>query len=109
MKKYAPGGADGLLEGEIGSYMKIRIMEDNHTAVLPDAIGASSLYGSGFVCGFDACREILVYPMELLANTNLGGDFGQQKAIAWLSLLAYKTVWNYTSHGQGAVCHYTST
>lgn len=109
IKKYAPGGADGLLEGEFGSYMKIRLMEDNHTAVLPDAIGSGTAYGSGFICGFDACREILVYPMELLANTNLGGDFGQQKAIAWLSLLAYKTVWNFTSHGQGAVCHYTST
>ena len=108
VKKYAAGGADGLLKGELGTYMKIRIMEDNYTDVLSDSIGSGSAYGSGFICGFDACREVLVYPMELLANTNLGGDFGQQKAIAWLSCLSYKTVWNYTTHGQGAVCHYTT-
>lgn len=108
VKKYASGGAEGVMNGEVGTYMGIRFIEDNTTSILPDAIGTSSLYGSGFFVGADACREIPVYPMQLLANTNLSGDFGQQKAIAWLSLLTYKTVWNYTSHGQGTVWHYTS-
>lgn len=106
VKRYT-SSADGLLEGEVGMYHGIRFMEDND--VLPDAIGTGTAYGSGFVVGYDACREVPVYNMELLANMNLGGDFGQQKALAWLSLLTYKTVWVYASHGQGTVLHYTST
>lgn len=106
VKRYADGGADGIMNGEIGKYMNVRMIEDND--ILPDAIGSGSAFGSGFFCGYDACREVMVYPMKLVANLNLNNDFGQQKAIAWLSLLTYKTVWNYTAHGQGTVLHYTT-
>lgn len=104
--KYSPGGADGALNGEVGMIQKLRIAEDND--IVSDAIGSGSAFGSMFVCGFDACREVMVYPMQILINTNLGGDFGRQKAAAWLSLLGYKTVWIYGTHGQGTVLHYTS-
>lgn len=108
VKKYT-SSADGLLNGEVGQYHNLRMVKDNDVlGGSLDAIGSSSLYGSGVVCGLDACREIMVKPMELIAQMNLGGDFGRQNAIAWLSLLGYKTVWNYTSHGQGAVMHITS-
>lgn len=105
-KRYADGGADGLLEGEIGSYMGVRYIVDND--VLPDNVGDTDDRGTGFFAGLDAIREVPVYPMHLLANMNLGGDFGQQKAIAWLSMLTYKTVWIKSSHGQGSLLHYTS-
>lgn len=106
VKKYAPGGADGALRGEAGSYMSLRFTIDNHA--MTDGIGSGSAYGSGMFFGADAIKEIVVYPMQLLANMNLSGDFGQQKAIAWLSFLGYKGPWNYTSHGQGTICHYTT-
>lgn len=105
VKKYT-SSADGLLNGEIGTYMGFRFTVDND--ILPDNIGSGSVYGSAIVVGLDACREIVASPMQLLSNMNLGGDFMRQKAIAWLSVLAYKTVWNYTSHGEGRVCHVTS-
>lgn len=105
--KYSPGMADGILNGEIGMIQKLRIVEDNSGAI-SDAIGSGSAYGSMIVVGYDACREIMVYPMHILINTNLGGDFGRQKAAAWLSLLGYKVPWIHSTHGQGAVLHYTS-
>jgi N4-gp56 family major capsid protein len=108
VKKYADGGAEGIMDGEVGSYMGTRYVVDNNTDILPDAVGTGSAFGTGFFAGLDACREVVVYPMELYANMNLSGDFGQQKAVAWLSLLTYKTVWMYATHGQGAVLHYTS-
>lgn len=108
VKKYASGGAEGVMNGEVGTYMQTRYMVDNDSNSVADGIGTSSLYGSGFFCGLDACREVVVYPMQLLANMNLGGDFGQQKAIAWLSMLTYKTVWIYATHGQGSTLHYTT-
>lgn len=109
VKKYSPGGADGALNGEVGSYMGIRFMEDNDSNAVADLIGTGSEFGSGFICGYDACREVIVYPMELIYSDNLGGDFGQQRGVAWVSLLGYKTVWVYASHGQGVVLRYTST
>lgn len=108
VKKYSPGGADGAMSGEVGTYMQVRYIVDNDSNALADGIGSGSAYGSGIFCGLDACREVVVYPMQLLVNMNLGGDFGQQKAIAWLSFLTYKTVWIYASHTQGVVLHYTT-
>lgn len=104
--KYAPGGADGAINGEIGMIQKLRIAEDND--IMPDAIGTGSAFGSMIVAGLDACREVVVYPMQILVNTNLGGDFGRQKAAAWLSLLGYKGVWIYGTHGDGRILHYTT-
>lgn len=106
VKKYAAGGADGVLNGEVGMYQNTRYIEDNDA--LPDAIGTGSAYGSGFFAGYDACREISVYPMQLVYNGNLGGDFGRQKAMAWVSLIGMKVPWIYNSHGQGSLLHYTS-
>jgi N4-gp56 family major capsid protein len=106
IKRYSDGGADGLLEGEVGTYMGVRYIVDND--VMPDAVGTGQAFGTGFFAGLDALREIPVYPMHLLANMNLGGDFGQQKAVAWLSMISYKSVWVHSAHGQGSLLHYTS-
>ena len=98
---------DGILAGEVGQFMGFRFMK-NDNDVLEDGIGTGSAFGSGFVFGLDAIREVTVYPMELRACMDLGQDFGRQKAIAWLSLLAFKTVYNYTAHGEGRTLHITS-
>lgn len=101
VSKYAPSGAEGALQGEIGKIQGIRIACDND--VIPD-----ETYGSGFVVGEEACKEVMVYPSHFRANMNLGGDFGNQQGICWQSLLGYKVVWNHTTHGQGSVIHITT-
>jgi len=103
--KYAPSGAEGVLRGEIGKISGIRVAIDND--VIDDSAGSTS-YGSGFCIGEEACIEAVVYPSHFRANMNLGGDFGNQQAIAWQSLLGYSTPWNFTAHGQGSVIHITS-
>ena len=106
VKKYASGGAEGILRNEIGKVGEMRFVCDN--ADLPDNIGASSLRGSGFVVGWEGVKELMVYPLHFRFNGNLGGDFANQKGMAWQALQGYKTVFNYTAHGQGGVCHITS-
>lgn len=107
VSKYASGGAEGILAGEIGKIAGTRIVIDND--VLPDDIGTGSVYGSGFMLGEEAAKEMMVYPVHFRANMNLGGDFGNQQALAWQCMLGYKSIWNYTSHGQGSIVHYTSS
>lgn len=98
VKKYAPGGVEGVLKNELGSMSNIRFFEDNDALV-------DSTYGSGFVVGYDAIREVPVYPMHLRFNGNVGDDFGNQQAICWQMLCTWKAIWNFTAHGQGGICH----
>lgn len=105
VQKYAPSGAEGALQGEIGRIQRMRFAIDND--VIADDAGSNNL-GSGFLLGEEACREMMVYPSHFRVNLNLGGDFANQQAICWQSLLGYKVVWNYTSHGQGSIIHFTS-
>jgi N4-gp56 family major capsid protein len=104
--KYDPARVQGVLEGEIGKFSKLRHVIDND--VIADNIGGSNDLGSGFILGEEAVKEIMVYPVHFRVNMNVGGDFGNLQAIAWQAMLGYKVVWNYTSHGQGSVIHYTS-
>lgn len=107
VKKYASGGAEGVLEGEFGSYFNTRYVRDNH--IVKNNIGSGTAYGEGFFFGGESIKEALVSPFELKANLNLGAGFGEQKAIAWTMIKGYKGgMWDYTTHGQGTIVHYTS-
>jgi N4-gp56 family major capsid protein len=103
VKKYAPGGVEGVFKNELGSVCNIRFFEDND--ILPDG----ALYGSGFLVGYDAIREVPVYPMHLRYNGNVGGDFGNQQAICWQMLCTWRAIWNFTAHGQGGILHFADT
>lgn len=106
--KYDPSKVGGILNGEIGKVGNLRVVIDN-TGAMDDSIGTGSAFGSGFIFGDEALKEVLgPYPVHFRANPNYGGDFGFQKAIAWASFLGYFSPWNYTAHGQGSIIHYTS-
>lgn len=108
VKKYT-SEADGMLQGEIGKYFNIRYTVDNDVlGGSLDAIGSGSAFGSGVFFGQDGVMEILTYPMELRANLNVGGDFGRQKALCWISLLGYLVMWVFATNEQGTVLHYTT-
>lgn len=100
--KYDPSRVAGILAGEIGKIGNVRIAIDND--ILTDTINTS--YGQGFFCGQETCKEVLVYPMHLRYNGNLGGEFGNQAAIAWQSMSGYDTLWNYGLHGQANYIRY---
>lgn len=104
--KYDPSRVGGLLNGEIGKVGRVRFVIDNH--IIANSIGSGSAFGSGFLFGADAIKEIMVYPMHFRVQLNLGGDFGNQKAIGWQSFDGFVVPWNYTAHGQGSIIHYTT-
>ena len=107
VSKYDPSRTAGLLAGEIGKLGSVRFVIDND--VIPDNIGTGSVYCSGFLFGQEALKEVMVYPMHLRYNGNLGGEFGNQQAIAWQAMFGIDTIWNYGSHGQANYIHMTST
>lgn len=99
--KYGSGGADGLLRNEVGKAAGFRFIVDNDAF---EQDGADR-FGEALIFGAEAMKNIQVYPVELRANLNVGGDFGNQKAIAWQSFEGFKSLWNFTTHGQGSICH----
>ena len=107
VKKYSPSGAEGALMGEIGMAQRCRFLINNapHFA---DNIGTGSAFGSGFLIGEDAIHEIMVYPIEFRANMNVGDDFGNQKALAWQSMMGWVVPWDYTLHADARYIHYTT-
>lgn len=106
VKKYSTGGAEGILNNEFGSAYGFRFILDNDRVA--NAIGSGSAFGSGIACGYEAMKEIMVYPTHFRSNLNYGGDFGNQAAIAWQNMQGYKAPWNFTTHGDGRIAHITT-
>lgn len=102
--KYDPSRVGGIMNGEIGKAATCRFVIDNDA--LTDTV--SSVYAMGFMTGAEALREVCVYPFHLRAQRNLGQDFDSQMAMAWVSFLGVKALWNHTTHGIGSIVHYTS-
>jgi N4-gp56 family major capsid protein len=107
VKKYASGGAEGILDNEIGKVGKFRIVCDNHA--LDDGVGAGSAFGTAYFVGYEGVKELMVYPVHLRYNGNIGDDFGNLRGIAWQCLCGWKTIWDHDTHGQGSVGHVGST
>lgn len=103
--KYASKGNEECLSGEIGTCFNFRFVADND--VLSNDTGTNDL-GEGIICGYEAMKEIMVYPTHFRANMNYGNDFGNQGAICWQGMFGFKSPWNFTTHGDGRICHYTS-
>jgi len=105
--KYRDSGGQGVLNGEVGKMANLRFVIDNDA--LANGIGTGSAFGSGIVVGAEGCKEVVgPWPPHFRVNTNFGGDFGRASAMAWLSFQGYAVPWNFTAHGDGRVCHYTS-
>jgi len=115
VKKYANSGAEGLMNGEIGSAGGIRFVVDNdamNVNLVSENIGVGATtnvgFGSGFLCGADALKEAVVQPPHFRVNTNISSDFNNQMGVCWQGLQTWLAEWNFTAHGQGAIIHYTT-
>lgn len=111
VKKYASGGAEGILNGEIGTVHGFRLVMDNdamNQSGVSEGIGSGSVFGTAFFLGADACKEVSVYPPHFRLKTDLSNDFNNQSGVAWQSLLTYAVEKSYASHGEGSILHFAS-
>lgn len=77
---------------EVGQYYGCRMVNDLNVA--SNAIGASSLYGEGFVFGDEAVLEAVALPEEVRYEEE---DVGRSKTLAWLAILGFKKMWTLSS------------
>jgi len=101
--KYSEGMVGEVLNGEVGKIGRLRLIVDNDAFSLT----AANSNPSGFVCGFEAIKQILgPYPLHFRVQLNVGMDFGNQSGIAWQSMEGFQAPKNFTLHTEGAIMNY---
>jgi len=84
-----------LINGEIGSYFGLRMVEENN--VLSSTIGGSAHNGEVIICGFEPVVEVLAQPEATMIES---WDFGRFTGVAWNALTGFKKVWTNSTDGE---------
>ena len=80
---------ENLINGEIGSYFGLRMVEENN--VLSSTIGGHATHqGEVIICGFEPVVEVLAQPEATMIES---WDFGRFTGVAWNALTGFKKVW----------------
>lgn len=107
-KKYTDPSAK--YNGEVGRIENIRFVESNHTSALSDSKGTGSVLGEAVFFGEDPVVMAVAEDPHLVAEDNVGHDFGRQKAVAWYGNYGYGQIWYDSANaGEARVVHLTSS
>lgn len=92
-----------LVAGEVGTYYGCRFVEE--TNLLSNSLGSGSQYGEAVFFGDDAVKEGIAMPEHLRIDSL---DFGRDQGIAWLAMLGFQKIWDFTTDGETRIIHLTS-
>lgn len=106
-KKYTDPAAK--YNGEIGRLENIRFVETNHTSALADSKGTGSVLGECVFFGQDPVVMAVAEDPHLIAEENVGNDFGRSKSVAWYGIYAMGQIWSDSANaGEARVVYMTS-
>lgn len=106
-KKYTDPAAK--FNGEVGRIENIRFVETNHTSALADGLGTGDVMGEAVFFGEDPVTMAVAEDPHLIAEENVGNDFGRQKSVAWYGIYAMGQIWNDSANaGEARVIYMTS-
>lgn len=94
---------ENSMSGEVGRYYMTRFVEE--TNYLSNALGSGTQYGEAVFFGDDAVRQAIALPEQLRMDSK---DFGRDQGIAWLAMLGFKRVWDYSADSEEHIVHVTS-
>jgi N4-gp56 family major capsid protein len=95
---------DLSLSGEVGRYYMTRFVEE--TNFLSNSLGSGTQYGEAVFFGDDAVREAIALPEQLRMDST---DFGRDQGVAWLAMLGFQKIWDFSADGEGRIVHVTSS
>ncbi len=98
---------ENKFRSELGRLEQIRYVEVNHNSALSNAIGLNGVVGEAVFFGEDPTFLALVTDPEL--RTEVPGDFGRKRAVAWYAILEFGNTWGDSANaGENRVIHFTS-
>ena len=83
-KKYTD--PEAKFNGEIGRVENIRFVETNNTSALAENKGTGSVLGQAVFFGADPVSMAVAEDPHLIAEENVGNDFGRAKSVAWYGI-----------------------
>lgn len=106
-KKYTDPAAK--YNGEVGRIENIRFVETNNTSSLADSLGTGDVTGEAVFFGEDPVVMAVAEDPHLIAEENVGNDFGRAKSVAWYGIYGFAQVWSDSANaGEARVCYFTS-
>lgn len=106
-KKYTDPAAK--YNGEIGRIENIRFIETNHSSALAGSLGTGSVLGEGVFFGEDPVTMAVAEDPHLIAEENVGHDFGRSKSVAWYGIYGFGQIWSDSANaGEARVVYMTS-
>ena len=106
-KKYTDPAAK--FNGEIGRIENIRFVETNHTSALADGLGTGDVMGEAVFFGEDPVVMAVAEDPHLIAEDNVGHQFGRFKSVAWYGQYAFGQIWTDSANaGEARVVYMTS-
>lgn len=106
-KKYTDPSAK--FNGEIGRIENIRFIETNHTSALAENLGTGDVCGEAVFMGEDALSMAVAEDPHLIAEENVGNDFGRSKSVAWYGIYGIAQIWTDSANaGEARVVYFTS-
>jgi N4-gp56 family major capsid protein len=104
ISQYTANFAGQLHSGEVGSYYKVRFVEE--TGYFSNTLGSGGTHGGAVFFGADNVYEAITIPEEVRVKTSL--DYGRDMGIAWYALLGHKIVWDYSVDAEQHIIEVTS-
>lgn len=95
------------VKGMVGTIENIDFVEVNHTNALSNSKGAGGVLGEALFFGDDAVAMAVVMDPEL--RMAIPGNFGLQRALAWVGLLEFGIVWDTANDGEARIIRVTSS
>jgi len=106
-KKYTDPAAK--FNGEVGRIENIRFVETNHTSALVDGLGTGDVMGEAVFFGEDPVTMAVAEDPHLIAEENVGHDFGRSKSVAWYGIYGFGQIWSDSANaGEARVVYMTS-
>ena len=107
-KKYTD--PEAKYNAEVGRLENIRFIESNNSAALSSNLGTGSVLGEGVFFGEDPVVMAVAEDPHLIAEENVGNDFGRAKSVAWYGQFGFAQVWKDSANaGEARVVLLTST
>lgn len=106
-KKYTDPSAK--FNGEVGRVENIRFVETNYTSSLADGLGTGDIMGEAVFFGEDPVVMAVAEDPHLIAEENVGHDFGRAKSVAWYGIYGFGQIWSDSANaGEARVVYMTS-
>ena len=90
-KKYTD--PEAKYNGEVGRVENIRFIESNNTSSLSSNLGTGSVLGEAIFFGEDPVVMAVAEDPHLIAEENVGHDFGRSKSVAWYGQFGFGQIW----------------